>query len=117
MARVHRLKHIERLGAADLAQNDAIRTHAKRIAHKIALGNLTPPFQVWRPCFQLHHMPLLKLQFGRVLNGDDAFRRRDHPAHCIQKGGLAGTGAAAASGRCSCAGSARRRPKVVVWLI
>ena len=43
VAGVHRLQHVERLGAAHLADDDAIGPHAQRVDHQVAL--LAP-----RPC-------------------------------------------------------------------
>ena len=68
MAGVHRLQHVEGLGAADLADDDAVGPHAQRVAHQVALGDLAAAFQAGGPGFQPHHMRLLQLQFGRVLD-------------------------------------------------
>ena len=45
MAGVHRLQHVERLGAAHLADDDAVGAHAQRVAQQVALGDLAacPP--------------------------------------------------------------------------
>ena len=40
VARVHRLHHVEGLGAADLADDDAVGTHAERVADEVALRDL-----------------------------------------------------------------------------
>ena len=36
VAGVHGLEHVERLGAADLADDDAVGPHAQRVAHQVA---------------------------------------------------------------------------------
>ena len=36
VARVHRLEHVERLGAADLADDDAVGPHAQCVPHEVA---------------------------------------------------------------------------------
>src|SRR6266849_1393928 len=36
VTRVHRLQHVERLGTAALADDDAVRPHAKAVAHKVS---------------------------------------------------------------------------------
>ena len=36
VARVHRLEHVQRLGAADLADDDPVRPHAERVADELA---------------------------------------------------------------------------------
>ena len=48
MSGVHRLQHVEGLGAAHLADNDAIWTHAQRIAYELTLRDLADPFNVGR---------------------------------------------------------------------
>ena len=75
MAGVHRLQHVECLGAADLADDDPVRTHAQRVAHQVALGHLTLALQTGWPCLQANDMRLLQLQFGRVLHRHHAFPR------------------------------------------
>jgi len=37
VAGVHRLQHVERLGAAHLAHDDPVRAHPQRVAHQVAL--------------------------------------------------------------------------------
>ena len=51
MPGVHRLQHVERLGAAHLADDDPIRSHAQRIAHQIPLQDRASSFDVGRPRF------------------------------------------------------------------
>ena len=36
VARVHGLQHVERLGAADLADDDAVGTHTQGVDHQVA---------------------------------------------------------------------------------
>ena len=80
MAGVHRLQHVEGFGAAHLADDDAVRPHAQRVAHQVALVDLARALDVGRPRFQLDDVRLLQLQLGRVLDGDDAFAVVDHAA-------------------------------------
>ena len=72
MAGVHGLKHVQRLGSAALADDDAVRPHAQGVAHQVALRDLAEPFEVGRPRLQPDDVRLLQLQFGRVLDGDQA---------------------------------------------
>ena len=72
MARVHRLQQVERFRAADLADDDAFRTHTQAVLDEIAHRDLAFAFEVGRARFQTHHVRLLQLKFGRVLAGDDA---------------------------------------------
>ena len=62
----------KRLGAAHLADDDAVGAHAQRVAHQVALRDLAAALEVRRPRLEPHHVRLLQLQFGRVLDGDDA---------------------------------------------
>ena len=56
--------------------------------------DLAAAFQAGRPGFQPHHVRLLQLQFGRVLDRDDALAVVDQPRHRVHQRGLAGAGAA-----------------------
>ena len=94
VAGVHRLQHVEGLGAAALAEDDAVGPHAQRVADQVALGDLAAALQVGRPGLQPDDMRLLQLQLGRVLDRDDALAGVDQPAHGVQQRGLAGAGAA-----------------------
>ena len=79
MAGVHRLQHVERLGAADLAQDDAVWAHTQGIAQQIAHRDLAAPLEVRRPRFEPHDMRLLQLQFSRIFDCDSPFGRVDQP--------------------------------------
>ncbi len=69
---VHGLHHVQRFRSAALADDNAVRPHTQRINHQVALVDGAGALDVHRPCFKPHHMPLLKLQLGGVLNSDDA---------------------------------------------
>ena len=77
MAGVHGLHHVERLGAAALAHDDAVGPHAQRVDHQVALRDGAGAFDVHRPRFQPHDVRLLHLQLGRILDGDDALLFRE----------------------------------------
>ena len=72
VAGVHGLEHVEGLAAAALADDDAVRPHAQRVAHQVADRDCALALDVGRPGLELHHVVLLELQLGRVLDGDDA---------------------------------------------
>ena len=76
VAGVHGLQHVQHLGGADLADDDAVGAHTQGVAHQIAGHDLAPPLDVGRPGLQAHHVLLLQLQLGGVLDGDDALARR-----------------------------------------
>ncbi len=93
MPGVHRLQHVERFATAAFADDDAIGAHAKRVSHQIADGHRTPPLEVRRPRLQRDQMAMIELQFGGVLDGDDALAGRDEIRQHVQAGGLARSGA------------------------
>ena len=91
---IHGLHHVERLAAAHLANDDAIRPHAQRISHQIPLVDLAMTFDIGRTRFELNHVGLLQLQLGRILDRDDAFGRIDHAGKRVEQRGLARSRAA-----------------------
>ena len=96
---VHGLQHVERLGAAHLAHDDAVRPHAQSVAHQVALRHLALALDVRRPRLEPHDVRLLQLQLRRVLDGDDALRCAARtPRVC----------SAASSCRCLCRRKSRR---------
>ena len=94
VARVHGLQHVDGLAAAHLAQDDPVGAHAQGVLHQVAHGDVALAFQVGRPRFQPHHVGLLELQLGGVLDGDDALVVVDHLRHGVQERRLARSGAA-----------------------
>src|ERR1700757_4015433 len=61
MAGVHGLQQVERLGAADFADDDAFGAHTQAVAHQLAHRDLAFALDVRRGGFQPHHMRLLQL--------------------------------------------------------
>ena len=94
MPGVHRLQHVEGLCAADLADDDAVGAHAQRVAHELALPDLTNSFDVGRARFHLHHVRLLQTQLNGVFDGDHPLVAVDMLRHRVQQCRLAGAGAA-----------------------
>ena len=94
VAGVHRLKHVQCLGSADLADDDAVGTHAKRVANELADCDLALAFDVLGPRLESEDVPLVEPQLGRVLDRDDAILVRDRRRHRVQQGRLTGTRAA-----------------------
>ncbi|KTT92345.1 hypothetical protein NS44R_14630, partial [Mammaliicoccus sciuri] len=94
VAGVHRLQQVERFGAADFADDDALGAHTQAVADQLAHGDLALALDVRRPGFQPHHMRLLQLEFGGVFAGDDALVVLDIVGQAVQQRGLAGAGAA-----------------------
>ena len=93
-AGVHGLQHVQRFGAAALADDDAVGPHAQRGAQQLALIDAAFFVEIGRARFELHHVALLQLQFGGVFDGDDALLFRDEARERVQHGGLAGAGSA-----------------------
>jgi len=85
---------VEDLGAAHLADHDAVRSHAKRVPQEIPLGHRPLGFDVGWPRLEPDHVLLLELQLGRVLDGHDALGVGDRVGEHVQHRGLAGAGAA-----------------------
>ena len=95
VAGVHGLQHVERLGAAHLADDDAIRPHAQRVAHEVALRSTSPlPSMFGGPRLEPHDVRLLQLQLRGVLDRDDALGHRHEAREDVEQRRLAGAGAA-----------------------
>lgn len=90
MAGIHGLEHVHGLGAADFADDDAVRAHAQCVAHQRALRDFTAAFYIGRTRFHAHHMRLLQLQLGRILDGDHAFHGGNVARKNIEQRCLAG---------------------------
>jgi hypothetical protein len=90
---VHRLKHVERLAAANLADNDPIRTHAQGVADEVADGDRASTLHVGRSSLEAEHVRLGQPQLGGVLDRDDPFIVRDERRQDAEKRGLPRAGA------------------------
>jgi hypothetical protein len=77
MPRVHRLEHVECLGAAHLADNDAVGPHAQSVADEFSLRYLADAFDIGGARFHLHDMGLLQTQLDSVFNSNYPFVRMD----------------------------------------
>ena len=91
---VHRLKHVERLFAAYLANNDAVRTHTQAVDEQLPLADGSVAFDIGRPGFKAHDVLLRKLQFSCIFDRDNAFVLGNVLRQDIEKCGLAGARAA-----------------------
>ena len=94
VAGVHRLQHVERFVAADLAEDDAVGAHAQRVLQQVAHRDLAGALEVGRAGLEPHDMRLLQLQFGGVLDRHGALGRVDHPRQGVEQRRLARAGAA-----------------------
>ena len=79
MSGVHRLQHVEGLGAAALTDDDSVGSHAQRVAHEIANRHLAHTFGVRRAGFEVDDVGLLQTQLGFqssiLFNGIDGLFR------------------------------------------
>jgi len=92
---VHRGQHIEHFHTTDLTEDDAVRAHPQGVADQVAGFHLAMPFGIGRAGFEAHHMGMAQLQFGYVLDGDQAFMGVDQLAEDIEQRGFTGTGTTA----------------------
>ena len=95
VAGVHRLQHVERLFAADLADDDAIGAHAQGVDDQLPLPDRALAFDVGRTRLEPRHVFLPQLQLGGVLDRDDALVLGDEAGQHVEQRRLAGAGAAA----------------------
>ena len=94
VAGVHRLEHVQRFLAADLADDDAVGTHTEGVDHQLPLPDGALAFDVRRPRLEPHRVPLPQRQFRRVLDRDDALALRDEARERVEQRRLARAGAA-----------------------
>ena len=94
VARVHRLEHVERLGAADLADDDPVGAHAQGVADELANPDLALALDVRRARLERDHVLLLELELGGVLDRDDALVAGHERRHRVQRRRLTGAGTA-----------------------
>ena len=94
VAGVHGLEHVERFGAPRLADDDAVRPHAKRVDHQLALRYGALPFDGRFAGLEPHDVPLLEHQLRNVLDGDDSLCFGNEARESIKQCGLACTAAA-----------------------
>jgi hypothetical protein len=84
VARVHRLEHVQRFATADLADHDAVGTHAERVSHQVADVDLAAALDVRRARLQRHDVVLAQLELCRVFDRHDALVVRDEPREDVQ---------------------------------
>ena len=94
VARVHRLEHVERLGAANLADDDAVGAHAQGVADEVADRDLALALDVLRARFEPQRVLLLELELGGVLDRDDAVALGHRSRERVQHRRLTGAGSA-----------------------
>jgi hypothetical protein len=71
------LKHVDGFFASNFANDDAVRSHSKRVHDEVSLPDCPLTFDIRRPRFEPDHVMLLETQFGGVFNSHDAFTVRN----------------------------------------
>ena len=94
VAGVHRLQHVQRLGAADLADEDAVGSHSQAVAKQLPDGELALAFHVGWTVLERDDVGVIDLQLGCVFDGDHALVVRDEARDDVERRGLAGAGSA-----------------------
>ena len=84
MAGIHRLQHIESLGAAHFADNDAVGVHAETGANQVGNANLALPFGIPVAGFEAHQIfDVEELKLRGILDRDDAFGFRNKSGESV----------------------------------
>src|SRR5205823_8591636 len=91
---VHRLKHVERLAAAHLTDDDPIRAHPKGCTEERAHVDRPRTFDARSSRFERDDVWLRKPKLGGVLDRHDTFAVADRKSERVQRRGLATRGAA-----------------------
>src|SRR5829696_662059 len=91
VACVHRLEHVQGLGAPDLADDDPVGAHPQRVPDELADADLALALDVGRARLERDHVLLLELKLGGVLDCDDALVTGDEGRDCVQRRRLTGT--------------------------
>ena len=94
MAGVHRLEHIQCLGAPRLADDDAVGPHTQRVFHQLADRHVSLVLLGGRARLQPHHVGLAQPQFGHVLDRHHPLVLGDKVREDVERRRLARSGAA-----------------------
>src|ERR1017187_1056488 len=86
VAGIHGLEHVERLFAANLSDDDAVRPHAQAVDQQLPLAHRALPFDIGGAGLEPRHVRLFELQFGRILDGDDALLGGDEDGKSVEQG-------------------------------
>jgi hypothetical protein len=89
VACVHGLQHVERFAAANLADHDAVGSHAQGVPHEISNGDLALPFDVRRPSLEADDVRLGEAKLRGVLDRDYSFAVGDEGRQHTKQGRLA----------------------------
>ena len=92
VARVHRLQHVQRFLAADLADDDAVGAHTRELITSCRC-RIAPCPRRWAAASRAGRRAPLQLQFTAVFDGDDPLALGDETGQHVQQRRLAGAGA------------------------
>ncbi len=92
---VHRLQHVERFFASDLADHDAVGAHTQGVDEQLPLPDRALAFDVRRTRLEPRDVLLVQLELGRVFDRDDALALGDEARQHVEQRRLAGARAAA----------------------
>ena len=90
----HRLDHVQRLAAADLAHDDPVGPHAERVDEQLPHVQPAAAVAVGLLGLQVQAMLLDQPQLGRVLDNDDPLFFGNEPRNGAQEDRFARAGAA-----------------------
>ena len=82
-------------GPTALADDDPVGPHTQGVSHQVGRVDPSLAFDVGRPRFEPQHVFLLELQFGRVLDRDDALIALDEARQRVEQRRFTATGASA----------------------
>src|SRR5439155_5012139 len=92
MARIHRLKHVERLRPTDLTHDDPVRTHAERVPDEVANRDLAFALDVGWARLETERVALPQPELRSVFDRHDPVRVRNRLRHGIEQCGLPAAG-------------------------
>ena len=91
MPGIHCLEHIDGLRSPDLAHDDPVGPHTKRVDQQHALRHGAGALYIRGTGLETHAMRLTQLKLRGVLDRDDSFCRRNRFREDVQQSGLTGT--------------------------
>ncbi len=87
-------EQVDHLGAAHLADDDPVRTHAQRLADQVLQGDHSCALDVRWTGLRSHHVRMPGGELARVLDDHQPLARIDLAEQCVEQGGLARAGPA-----------------------
>jgi hypothetical protein len=85
---VHGLQHVNRFTRTDFTYNNAIGSHAQRIANEVPNGSFSGTFSICWSTFESQNMATREPKFGGVFDRDHPFIRRNERSDRIEQRGF-----------------------------